>query len=1278
MIILKHLTVERFRLLREMNLHFPQRGSILVQGPNESGKSALIESIYFALYGEALSPLRNKQALDELISYGASSASVTLSLSVGATELTIARTIERGQGQRAALYVRRLGMPEEEAITRLNAVDERIISELGRVDGEALRNSCLLEQKGLDRLERLSGSEREKTVRKVLGLEKLMRMTEHFKVTPQDEQALDEARARLQLAEIQDRIPEISRQLDLIEAALDAVSVSKDLEDVSLQEAEIAEQELTIENIQTRRTELKSRQGRIQQLKRAEVTLSEIIGAYDDMAEARREMPILEKQIADLERREHEELPALEKRVSDLNELTRSFETLQRMSNDLLTAVDTIKELEQELKQQDALQDDLKSLEEQVTQAQARVKQAQDNLENLDERRRAGRPQLEERLERLKVLSERLGVLRQTEDQYMRRLASKEMIEENGIRLKKLQKDLRETEQELELVENEAKQAQQRADAQEKRWRQISLRRQLEEWVRLRGLAQGINEAEQHVMAARQNHDTLALSAAEVRSTATLYGRFVAACVVLLVIATGTAVFELTQHGSTIAAVAGVAALLLLGAASLCYKSYTRAREDATLADSQIQEALSRVRMMAAAREAAARMGGTQEDLGRVEHEIRSLGGSVPRSLDEAQYILHQMQNQGESIAEAQQQINEVRDEANAARNQVNVTMEAVATLRKERAQLEEQRKRERWDEIDELLEEDQAAVERMHQEITLLAGQEGLPQPSINERLRSGAIFSPYSAEAPSDETSSGVPDLEELVEGSIKAVEREIAALDGKLDLVNELEAQVKLHQDALDLLLSRKRVVEERNLRYQTSNPMQQIERAREQQTALRNALQSLQDSLRQRVKPLNVVFGQTAINNAEIAARKQMEELQITLGGKITLQDKHSAYATLLKERQESLAEHYKQLAKFSNTLGSWIVPPNPFADALTALRIRCQREIQEANEEGIVKEFETLRAQEGACEAKIELCQQEIEAAHERIATMLAQRKRPTARSFTFTDLVAVWPLLSEYSVQDRGRLEERRVNFELELAELEQEELKRSEELQTGGVTLDLKQARTRMEAQERSYETKKRGNQLVKAVSERLMRKILPRTEYYMQQILPLLTSGRYHDVHLTTEPEEGTTSGGPYQLSVWDSGAGEYVSKSALSGGAADQLSLALRLSMAIAVLPRELKGAPGFVILDEPLSSFDRSRTQALVDVVTGEVLSQHFEQIMLVSHSSAFDPAQFPYHLYMDNGLVVESNLPVVPVEALPDVDGNETEGTMKIAIPRMTPIPVAVE
>src|ERR1700731_3957151 len=152
MIILKHFIAEHFRLLRRIDLHFPQRGSILIQGPNEAGKSTLFEGIYFALYGEVLSTDAAKRGsvnLDELISYGEKTAAVTLTVAIGATELTVSRTIERGRGQRASLMVRRLGMPEENLITNLASVNQRVIRELGQIDSETLRNSCLIEQKGM-------------------------------------------------------------------------------------------------------------------------------------------------------------------------------------------------------------------------------------------------------------------------------------------------------------------------------------------------------------------------------------------------------------------------------------------------------------------------------------------------------------------------------------------------------------------------------------------------------------------------------------------------------------------------------------------------------------------------------------------------------------------------------------------------------------------------------------------------------------------------------------------------------------------------------------------------------------------------------------------------------------------------------------------------------------------------------------------------------------------------------------------------------------------------
>ncbi len=330
---------------------------------------------------------------------------------------------------------------------------------------------------------------------------------------------------------------------------------------------------------------------------------------------------------------------------------------------------------------------------------------------------------------------------------------------------------------------------------------------------------------------------------------------------------------------------------------------------------------------------------------------------------------------------------------------------------------------------------------------------------------------------------------------------------------------------------------------------------------------------------------------------------------------------------------------------------------------------------------ILREFEELQQREGASLAKIELCHQEISEAQDRIATMLTQRNRPQPKSYTLSDIAAIWPLLSQYSVQNRAQLENDRMFIEQELDRLEEQELALSNSCKQVERRLMLTHERAHVEQLERAYQTKKRGNALIKDVDQRLMRKMLPRTEYYMQQILPLLTSGRYHDVHLTNSPEEDAREWWPFPVEVWESAAGEYVSRSALSGGAADQLSLALRLAFAIAVLPRELNLAPGFIILDEPLSSFDRGRTQALVDVVTGDILSQHFEQILLISHSNAFDPTMFPYHVYMDNGMVIESNLPVVP--NFPPTTPNDTGDTssqpvITIIAPSATPEQIGVE
>ncbi len=1259
MIILKHLTVERFRLLREIDLHFPQRGSILIQGPNEAGKSTLFESIYFALYGESLTSTRKKRSQDEneryddLILYGENQATVTLILTIGPTELSITRNIERGKGQTVALSVRKLGMPVEELITNVDVANARIIAEIGHIDGATLRNSCLIEQKALNRLEQLSGSEREATLHKLLGLEKLTRLAEQFQVTAEDEHLLAESVELLQLAEVQNRIPDLSIQIGQLEAALDAVTVREDLIVVSQQEAEIAEQELALEQLQHKRKALKGKQNRVQQLRKVQSILEEIIAAYETIAEAQRELPELEHQLADIERRERDELPALEKRVHDLSDLTRSFGTLERMAADLLTAVNTIKDLEQELKQDEHIQEQLADLDEQIMRTRLLVDEIKQSQHELEAQIRSARPQLEARLQRLQALSERLTALEQAEQEHNSRMGNRTQAEENSAELAKVSAELQETERELTLVEREAQQAQERTDALEKRWRQFSIRRQLEKWQRVKGLAQGLTDAEQQVKTAHDQQEQLTLTVLAMRRTATIqFGIFIA-CIVLLILCGSGALIQALHHSYIFATIAGLVALLPLAGAGLSLQNYRKTREKEEQANLQAQEAINRVGMRVAERETAVRMAGNHDALAQVEHEIRSLGGTVPRSVEEVAHFLQQIPDQDESLADLQQQLTDSRNQSLSARSQVNVTMEAVAALRKKQAQLQDLRKAEGWDDIDEKIRTGEENIAHLRGEITTVSGEEGLPialapaptTPDVEDATPSSTT------------TTSSDVQLRAGVEKAIKSTEHEITILDSKKAVLPELVAQIKAHQDTLDSLLARKLAALQQHEQFQARNPLREIERAREQQFALRDALRTLQNSLRQRVQLLGLSFGQTAISTAETAARKQLESLHIALGLKLEIQDRHTEQATLLKESQESLSEYYRQLAKYSSSLGSWVIPPNPFAEALQSLHVRCEREIQEANESAIVHELEDLNIQEGASQAKIDLCNHEIEQAYERIAMMLAQRNRPQAKAYTITGISAVWPLVGENAPEDRSRLEEQLAAVELELRQFEQQELEASTRLETGSEKLDLEQARKRMQQQERSYQTKKRGGLLINATIERLMRKMIPHTEYYMQQLLPLLTRGRYHDVSLSTEPEEGVASGGAFQLSVWESAAAEYISQSDLSGGTADQISLTLRLAFAIASLPRELSAAPGFLLLDEPLSLASHDRMQALVDLVTGHLLSQHFEQTFFISHSKAFDPAMFPYHLYIDNGVVMECNLPSVSTPSLIEAPDN---------------------
>jgi len=152
----------------------------------------------------------------------------------------------------------------------------------------------------------------------------------------------------------------------------------------------------------------------------------------------------------------------------------------------------------------------------------------------------------------------------------------------------------------------------------------------------------------------------------------------------------------------------------------------------------------------------------------------------------------------------------------------------------------------------------------------------------------------------------------------------------------------------------------------------------------------------------------------------------------------------------------------------------------------------------------------------------------------------------------------------------------------------------------------------------------------ILRNARERIMAKVLPYTIEHMRRILPALTMERYHDARLT----------GDYKIEVWDERAGMWKAKNIFSGGTRDQFSLALRLAFAVATLPQERGAAPGFIFLDEPLSSFDAERSGALMYLLTKGEIAEAFDQILVISHSQAIEADEFSYRLRLDAGRIDE--------------------------------------
>jgi exonuclease SbcC len=181
------------------DMGFPESGKIGIFGRNESGKSTLMESVEYGLFGlkRGAGPGEERE---DIITWGKQKANIKLEFSSGEARYEIDRTI--GPNTHACQLTPIVAgvRDTENAVRSVNAIQSRVEEILG-MDRESFSKLVYVRQKDLDALKELVKSRREVLVNKVMGIDIFDRAAECVREDEKSqEKRLDELRPQVEAA----------------------------------------------------------------------------------------------------------------------------------------------------------------------------------------------------------------------------------------------------------------------------------------------------------------------------------------------------------------------------------------------------------------------------------------------------------------------------------------------------------------------------------------------------------------------------------------------------------------------------------------------------------------------------------------------------------------------------------------------------------------------------------------------------------------------------------------------------------------------------------------------------------------------------------------------------------------------------------------------------------------------------------------------------------------------------------------------------------------------
>lgn len=145
--ILKNINIQGFRSIKNISFNISEKGMYLIQGKNGSGKSTIMEAIYYALYGKTIKDtnLTDIPTLSKYRDVDFEGTKVSLLINIDNTDYEITRTINYGKDKDNSIQIKADGVLVP--ITDKADAQDKIDTVIG-VSYKVFSNSVFFAQKG--------------------------------------------------------------------------------------------------------------------------------------------------------------------------------------------------------------------------------------------------------------------------------------------------------------------------------------------------------------------------------------------------------------------------------------------------------------------------------------------------------------------------------------------------------------------------------------------------------------------------------------------------------------------------------------------------------------------------------------------------------------------------------------------------------------------------------------------------------------------------------------------------------------------------------------------------------------------------------------------------------------------------------------------------------------------------------------------------------------------------------------------------------------------------